>query len=398
MTSNPDTIAAVATGNVISAIGILRVSGADTLSVIDRVFFPLNGHPMSEAKNRQLVYGTLKDADGAVLDLCLCTISRAPNSYTGEDTAELQCHGSPTVLRAGLQALFAAGARQALAGEFSKRAFLNGRMDLTQAEAVIDLIHSETEEAAKNAAGQLGGAVLRQAQPVYDLLRDIASHFHAVIDYPDEDIPEFQMQAYEQDVSAAVRRLETLLRTFDRGRVLRGGLPAAILGRPNVGKSSLINMLTGNSRLAKTSQTPGKTQLVNHFLINDSWYLVDLPGYGFAKLPDGDRARLRHIIWDYINHSEELVMLMVLLDSRHDMQDIDLRFISELGEKGIPFGIIFTKADKQGPEVLQQQIEKNKERLLEDWEELPPVFVSSSVKGTGKEEILTYLESILKSL
>ena len=172
----------------------------------------------------------------------------------------------------------------------------------------------------------------------------------------------------------------------------------AFIGRSNVGKSSLINMLTANSKLAKTSQTPGKTQLVNHFLINDGWYLVDLPGYGFAKLPDKDRARLRHIIWDYINNSQELIMLMVLLDSRHDMQDVDLRFISELGEKGIPFGIIFTKADKQGPEVLQQQITKNKARLLEDWEELPPVFISSSVKGTGKEEILDYIGSILKTL
>jgi ribosome biogenesis GTP-binding protein YsxC/EngB len=112
----------------------------------------------------------------------------------------------------------------------------------------------------------------------------------------------------------------------------------AFIGRSNVGKSSLINALTGNSKLAKTSQTPGKTQLVNHFLINDSWYLVDLPGYGYARLPDKDRARLRHIIWDYINRSEELVMLFVLLDSRHDMQEVDLRFISELGEKGIPFG------------------------------------------------------------
>ena len=172
----------------------------------------------------------------------------------------------------------------------------------------------------------------------------------------------------------------------------------AFIGRSNVGKSSLINMLTGNYKLAKTSQTPGKTQLVNHFLINDGWYLVDLPGYGFAKLPDKDRARLRHIIWDYINNSQELIMLMVLLDSRHDMQDVDLRFISELGEKGIPFGIIFTKADKQGSEVLQQQVTKNKARLLEDWEELPPVFISSSVKGTGKEEILDYIASILKTL
>ena len=183
-----------------------------------------------------------------------------------------------------------------------------------------------------------------------------------------------------------------------------GGKPArkapefAFIGRSNVGQSSLINMLSGNGKLAKTSQTPGKTQLVNHFLINDNWYLVDLPGYGYAKLPDRERAKLRHIIWDYINNSEDLIMLMVLIDSRHDMQEVDLRFISELGEKGIPFGIIFTKADKQGPEALQQQLNKNKGRLLEDWEELPPCFVSSSVKGTGKEEILDYIDSILKTL
>ena len=172
----------------------------------------------------------------------------------------------------------------------------------------------------------------------------------------------------------------------------------AFIGRSNVGKSSLINMLTANSKLAKTSQTPGKTQLVNHFLIIDSWYLVDLPGYGYAKLPDKERAKLRHIIWDYINNSAELVMLMVLIDSRHSMQEVDLRFISELGEKGIPFGIIFTKADKMGTEALQVQLNQNKGRLLEDWEELPPCFVSSSVKGQGKEEILNYIGSILQTL
>ena len=172
----------------------------------------------------------------------------------------------------------------------------------------------------------------------------------------------------------------------------------AFIGRSNVGKSSLINALTGQPKLAKTSQTPGKTQLVNHFLINDDWYLVDLPGYGYAKLPDKERARLRHIIWDYINRSEELVMLFVLLDSRHDMQDVDLRFISELGEKGIPFGIIFTKADKQGVTVTGAQVEKNKARLLEDWEELPPVFVSSAVSGLGKQEIADYIGNVLQNL
>lgn len=172
----------------------------------------------------------------------------------------------------------------------------------------------------------------------------------------------------------------------------------AFIGRSNVGKSSLINMLTGNGSLAKTSQTPGKTQLVNHFLINDKWYLVDLPGYGYARLPDRQRAELRHIIWDYINHSEELVMLFVLLDSRHDMQEVDLRFIAELGEKGIPFGLVFTKGDKQGSTVLAAQVEKNKARLLEDWEELPPVFVTSSVSGLGREELVNYIGTVLHSL
>ncbi|MBR4775789.1 MAG: YihA family ribosome biogenesis GTP-binding protein [Bacteroidales bacterium] len=183
------------------------------------------------------------------------------------------------------------------------------------------------------------------------------------------------------------------------GQKPRQRLPEfAFIGRSNVGKSSLINALTGQKGLAKTSQTPGKTQLVNHFLINGKWYLVDLPGYGYAQLPDKDRARLRHIIWDYINNSQEMVMLMVLLDSRHPLQDVDLRFIRELGEKGIPFGLIFTKADKQGREALERQVLEIKGKLLEEWEELPPSFVSSSVKGTGKEEILDYIDSILQTL
>ncbi|MBP5374176.1 MAG: YihA family ribosome biogenesis GTP-binding protein [Bacteroidales bacterium] len=169
----------------------------------------------------------------------------------------------------------------------------------------------------------------------------------------------------------------------------------AFIGRSNVGKSSLINMLCANGKLAKTSQTPGKTQLVNHFLINDQWYLVDLPGYGYAKLPDKDRAKLRHIIWDYINGSEDLLVLCVLLDSRHDIQEVDRRFISELGEKGIPFVLVYTKADKMGPEALAAQLAKNSEALLKEWEQLPPVFVTSSAQGSGRQELLNYIGSIL---
>ena len=169
----------------------------------------------------------------------------------------------------------------------------------------------------------------------------------------------------------------------------------AFIGRSNVGKSSLINMLTGNSRLAMTSSTPGKTKLINHFLINDSWYLVDLPGYGYARMSLKAREELRQMINNYILGSEELVCLFVLVDSRFDITRIDLDFIAGLGEQGVPFSIIFTKCDKQGASATAAQIDKDKTILLRDWEELPPMFASSSEKKTGREEILNYIGSLL---
>ncbi len=172
----------------------------------------------------------------------------------------------------------------------------------------------------------------------------------------------------------------------------------AFIGRSNVGKSSLINMLAGNGKLAMTSSTPGKTKVVNHFLINDSWYLVDLPGYGYAKLPDKMRRELKEVIRDYIMNSEEMQLLFVLVDCRHDIGRIDTDFLSELGENGIPCAIIFTKADKLGPVALQRQIDKDCEILSRTWEELPPMFSTSSLSGNGREDILNYINSILKSL
>lgn len=172
----------------------------------------------------------------------------------------------------------------------------------------------------------------------------------------------------------------------------------AFIGRSNVGKSSLINMLCGNRKLAQTSSTPGKTQLVNHFLINRKWYLVDLPGYGYAKMSRTGQQKLAKIIRNYINLSPDLVMLFVLLDSRHDLMKTDLDFLMELGENRIPFAIIFTKGDKSGSNVRKEQIEKTKGQILEYWEELPPVFVSSATTGMGKDEILDYIESVLNQL
>ena len=172
----------------------------------------------------------------------------------------------------------------------------------------------------------------------------------------------------------------------------------AFIGRSNVGKSSLINMLCNNSKLAHTSSKPGKTKLINHFQINGSWYLVDLPGYGYARRGKENRDRLQQIIEDYVLEREALTSLFVLVDSRHEPQKIDLEFMEWLGENSVPFGIIFTKGDKQGPVRLQQNVDAYKQKLLETWEELPPVFVTSSEKKSGREELLDYIEKINKSV
>ena len=254
-----DTIAAVATGAQISAIGIVRLSGEDAIAMADALFRPQSGEALRACEPHRLLYGALRTRSGELLDLCLCTISRAPHSYTGEDTAEFQCHGSPVVLRTLLDELFALGARQALPGEFTKRAFLNGRMDLSSAEAVADLIDAESAESAKNAAGQLSGALGARTAGIYAALSDISAHYHAVLDYPDEDIEEFRLEAYTQTLARAADELRALLATHERGKLMCEGIPAAIIGRPNAGKSSLLNALLGYER-AIVTRVPGTTR------------------------------------------------------------------------------------------------------------------------------------------
>jgi tRNA modification GTPase len=259
MMPHGDTIAAIATGAGVSAVGIIRLSGPRSVEIAGEVFRPYTGADMASAPDRKLVYGQFFTPEGAVCDICLCTVSRAPRSYTGEDTAEFQCHGSPAALSACLRAVFAAGARQALAGEFTKRAFLNGRMDLSQAEAVIDLIEAKSETAARNAAGQLAGAVRGKVEAVYSALVDIIAHFFAVVDYPEEDIPDYDSEQYIRSLEDAQSALGRLLATFERGSAVKDGVAAAIIGSPNVGKSSLLNALAGYER-AIVSDISGTTR------------------------------------------------------------------------------------------------------------------------------------------
>ena len=254
-----DIIAAIATGQAATAIGIVRVSGQGCFALCDKVFRALNDRHFSAQEPRKMIYGDMLDAEGRVIDRGLAVRFPGPHSYTGEDSAEFHCHGSPVVLRELLGALFAAGVRQARAGEFTRRAFLNGQLDLTQAEAVIDLIDAETAAAARNAAAQLDGGLRRVLEPIQDALLDITSRFYAVVDYPDEDIEDVQPEPVAEALASAEGQLTALLATCQRGKVLKSGVRTAIVGRPSAGKSSLLNALAGYER-AIVTDIPGTTR------------------------------------------------------------------------------------------------------------------------------------------
>ena len=254
-----DIIAAISTAPAASGIGIVRVSGEGCFALCERVFRAANSRPLADQPPRKMVYGDMLDSAGRVIDRGLAVRFPGPHSFTGEDIVELNCHGSPVVLREVLAALFAAGARQAGAGEFTRRAFLNGRLDLTEAEAVIDLIDAQTPAAARNAAAQLDGALRRMLSPVQEALLEVTSRFYAVVDYPDEDIEDIGPEEIAASLTQAQSALTRLLGTTQRGKILKNGVRTAIVGRPNAGKSSLLNALAGYER-AIVTDIPGTTR------------------------------------------------------------------------------------------------------------------------------------------
>ena len=371
-----DTIAAIATPMAPCAIGILRLSGPGAVAAADRVFSPFRGAPMSERPDRTLVYGTLHDREGAVIDHCLCAVSRAPHSYTGEDTAELQCHGSPAALALGLEALFAAGARQAGPGEFTRRAFLNGKLDLTRAEAVADLIHAESPAAARQAAGQLGGALERAADGVYDRLADLCAHFHAVLDYPDEDIAPFEAEELAGALKEAAGELDALAATYERGRLLNEGVPCAIVGRPNAGKSTLFNALLGYDR-AIVTDIPGTTRDTVEERANFGGVLLRLIDTAGLREAGDEAERLG------VERSRQAVaraeLILAVTDGAGEFTREDREALELAASSGRPWIWIASKRDLTGPTAL----------WATGWEgNAPAAAVSLSAKtGEGLKEL-----------
>lgn len=250
----PSTVAACSSGSMPCAIAILRLSGPEAFSVLDGVFQPKAGLPVSRRRPRTMHYGRALARDGATVDLCLACCFPGPNSYTGEDLAEIYCHGSQAVMAALLEHCYALGAVPAPPGEYTKRAFLAGRLDLTEAEAVADLIHSQSELGAKAAVAQLEGSVGGRVKAIREQIMSLLAHFYAVCDYTDEELEPFEYEKAVTVLEEARGTLDTLHEGFRRGSLVRDGVPVAIIGKPNAGKSSLFNALSGAERAIVTDE------------------------------------------------------------------------------------------------------------------------------------------------
>ena len=377
-------IVAPSGGGLPAAIGIVRMSGEDTFAVLDRIF---KAKCRKTAENRQisrLYYGTLLSRDGKTLDLCMAVCFRAPASYTGENMAEIYCHGSSAVVAAAVESAIAAGARFAEPGEFTQRAFLNGKLDLTQAEATADLIHSTSLLAAQAAASQLSGTVKDEISTLRQRLSALLAHFYAVCDYSDEDIEPFEYKHAASELGEIGSRLGALAEGYERGSAIKNGIPVAVIGRPNAGKSSLFNALAGFDRAIVTSEAGTTRDVIEEQITVGGalFRLLDTAGIrhaeGLAESMGIQRSR---------SAAGSAKAVICVFDGSEELtqEDFDaLRLVPE----NVPVCAVLNKLDKGINPETEQNIAKT---------HIANIYKISAKTGEGLQALTQWLKSLVPS-
>lgn len=325
-----DTIAAISTALGEAGIGIIRVSGKDAIKISDQVFKGKGRKKLAELPGFTVRYGKIVDRNGATIDEALALVMREPNSYTGEDVVELQCHGGVVVQQRILELLLSLGARLAEPGEFTKRAFLNGRMDLSQAEAVIDIIRSKTDRSLDVAVNQLEGSLSRRIQSLREKLYDLVVQVEAAIDFPEDDIPEIGIETMKSVILDAVNEVTKLIDTADNGKVLREGLKTVITGKPNVGKSSLLNRLLDENR-ALVTDIPGTTRDTIEEVLNINGIPLRLIDTAGIRSSEDQVEQLG------VKRALELVkeadLILHVLDISRELESEDIQLLTQLKDR-----------------------------------------------------------------
>ena len=376
-----DTISQIATPHGAGGIGIIRVSGGDALGVARRVFRPAAGGTLGDIVPYTARYGHIVAADGTVIDECILLYMRAPHSYTGEDTAELQCHGGAVVLREVLLRTWEVGARPAEAGEFTKRAFLHGRLDLARAEGVMELIAAKSTRAARAARERLAGAFSHAVTDIRTQILGAVAHIEAGIDFPEDDIPAASAEHLAAEIDAASAAVRRLLASADTGRILRDGVKTVIVGRPNVGKSSLLNALLGMER-AIVTDVPGTTRDV----IEEEISVAGIP----LRLLDTAGLRAAEDAVEQIGvarteqHLTDAELILAVFDASEPLTAEDHALLTRLSAAAADIIILCSKEDR--PSVLSAA----------DFSAVAaPVLRISAQEGTGldalREEIAAHI-------
>lgn len=367
-----DTISAIATATGNAGIGIIRISGENSLRVADKIFVALNHKRLTDSPGGKIIFGHVMTADGEIIDEAIVLVMRSPKSYTKEDVVEIQCHGGTVALRSVLARTFEEGARPAERGEFTKRAFLNGRIDLSQAQAVLDVIQAKTSAALNVAQNQLAGKTSKKIRRLRSEILEIVAHIEALIDFPEEDIPSAELDKIDEKISLQLEEIKLMLKNQHGGKILREGLETAIIGKPNVGKSRLLNFLTESER-AIVTDIPGTTRDSIEEFINVRGIplkIIDTAGIRNSDNPVEkigiDRAR------EYAGNAE---LILALFDGSRPLDEEDEEIFNLIRSKNAI--VLLTKSD------LPQAIDPEKIKTRCDKKILPV----SAKTGDGIENL-----------